>query len=277
MATAAVQVPSSNRLEPGSCSLKAATFPKTEPVAGINATTVVDGWVSAFNKALTEPNGSAIGQLFLKESYWRDQLALSWDYHTLKGPESITSFLSSGPIRIRSLEVDQSNALRQPNISGFDPQGQVNGVVSFLTVETDVGSGRGLVRLLQDVEDGRKWKSFTLFTAMHQLEGHQETIRANRPKGVDHGEQVGRENWQQKRKAMENFDDGLEPTVLILGNQEHDLMMETQSAHIRCIGAGQGGLASAASLQQLKIPTLIIDRNPRVGDNWRNRYVMWNS
>ena len=36
-------------------------------------------------------------------------------------------------------------------------------------------------------------------------------------------------------------------------------------------GAGQGGLTSAARLQNLGIPTLIIDRNPRVGDNWRNR------
>ncbi len=38
------------------------------------------------------------------------------------------------------------------------------------------------------------------------------------------------------------------------------------------IGAGQGGLTSAARLHQLKVPTLIIDRNERVGDNWRNRY-----
>lgn len=37
-------------------------------------------------------------------------------------------------------------------------------------------------------------------------------------------------------------------------------------------GAGQGGLTSAARLHQLGVPTLIIDRNPRIGDNWRNRY-----
>ena len=30
-------------------------------------------------------------------------------------------------------------------------------------------------------------------------------------------------------------------------------------------------VASAARLHQLGVPTLIIDRNPRVGDNWRNR------
>lgn len=46
----------------------------------------------------------------------------------------------------------------------------------------------------------------------------------------------------------------LEPTVLILG-------------------ASQGGLTVAARVHQLKVSTLIIDTNPRVGDNWRNRYV----
>ena len=40
----------------------------------------------------------------------------------------------------------------------------------------------------------------------------------------------------------------------------------------RLPGAGQEGLAMAARLKQLKLETLIIDRNPRLGDNWRNRY-----
>ena len=37
-------------------------------------------------------------------------------------------------------------------------------------------------------------------------------------------------------------------------------------------GAGQDGLTMAARLKQLGLETLIIDRNPRIGDNWRNRY-----
>ena len=38
------------------------------------------------------------------------------------------------------------------------------------------------------------------------------------------------------------------------------------------IGAGQGGLTTAARLKQLGVPTLVIDKNGRVGDNWRKRY-----
>jgi cation diffusion facilitator CzcD-associated flavoprotein CzcO len=37
-------------------------------------------------------------------------------------------------------------------------------------------------------------------------------------------------------------------------------------------GAGQGGLTSAARLKMLGVNALIIDRNERVGDNWRQRY-----
>ena len=48
--------------------------------------------------------------------------------------------------------------------------------------------------------------------------------------------------------------------------------MATTCADITVVGAGQGGLTLAARLKQLDVSTLIIDRNDRVGDNWRNRY-----
>jgi cation diffusion facilitator CzcD-associated flavoprotein CzcO len=37
-------------------------------------------------------------------------------------------------------------------------------------------------------------------------------------------------------------------------------------------GAGQSGLASAARLKALGIKSLVVDREERVGDNWRTRY-----
>jgi len=38
------------------------------------------------------------------------------------------------------------------------------------------------------------------------------------------------------------------------------------------VGGGQAGLAIAARLTQLGVDTLIVDRWPRIGDNWRRRY-----
>ena len=38
------------------------------------------------------------------------------------------------------------------------------------------------------------------------------------------------------------------------------------------VGGGQGGIALGARLRQLGVPTLIVERNARPGDSWRNRY-----
>ncbi|MEO9825363.1 MAG: NAD(P)/FAD-dependent oxidoreductase [Paracoccaceae bacterium] len=38
------------------------------------------------------------------------------------------------------------------------------------------------------------------------------------------------------------------------------------------VGGGQGGLALGAQLSDLKVPYLIVDKYPRVGDQWRSRY-----
>lgn len=94
--------------------------------------------------------------------------------------------------------------------------------------------------------------SFTLFTSIEELIGYEEKFGGKRPAGVTHGENVGRESWADRRHREKNFIN-TEPTVVI-------------------VGAGQAGLNLAAHLGQLDIPTLIIDKNDRIGDNWRKRY-----
>ena len=38
------------------------------------------------------------------------------------------------------------------------------------------------------------------------------------------------------------------------------------------IGGGQGGIALGARLKQLGVPAIIVEKNARAGDSWRNRY-----
>ncbi|GIS67656.1 MAG: hypothetical protein CM1200mP6_07240 [Anaerolineaceae bacterium] len=38
------------------------------------------------------------------------------------------------------------------------------------------------------------------------------------------------------------------------------------------VGGGQGGIGLAARLKVLGVPTIVVDKNQRPGDSWRNRY-----
>ncbi len=54
----------------------------------------------------------------------------------------------------------------------------------------------------------------------------------------------------------------------------HDAPRETgETPFVLVVGGGQGGLALGAQLADLDVPYLIVDRYPRVGDQWRSRYA----
>ena len=209
-------VVSSDRVEPGSFPLFIANLPKVTPPRAVDPDTAATQWVETFNKTVRNGEITGISELFLQESYWRDQLCLSWDFHTLQGPQKIVSLLvqSKNGSRIKSLTLDKSSELRSPKASVLDASGQVHTIQAFLKVDTDVGRGAGIVRLVQ--EQGR-WKAFTLFTFLTELKGHEELVGQRRPNGVSHGAHLSRENWLDRRIAEQNFENGQEPTVLILG------------------------------------------------------------
>jgi hypothetical protein len=215
MTAVAANQASFSRIEPGSFALVPAEYPTSgKEFSTSDPSEIVEDWVKSFNKAIASPK-VAWKDLFLEDSYWRDQLCISWDFHTWHGPTEIESFTSKGSekIRLSSIRVDASTAVRAPCVSNIDFSGKVPCVQSFLTVETTVGTGRGLIKLLQD---GNKWKAFTLFTSLRELHGHGEPVGRNRPNGVAHGGQPGRKNWKERREAEVKFEDS-DPVVLILG------------------------------------------------------------
>ena len=117
----------------------------------------------------------------------------------------------------------------------------------WFTFETALGRGTGNVRL----KDG---KAFTLFTALMELKGFEEKSGETRESGVQHGAIRNRVTWTDRRQAnTAEFGYTRQPFVLV-------------------IGGGQGGIGLGARLKRLGVPALIVDRNPRPGDAWRNRY-----
>ncbi|KAL8792033.1 MAG: hypothetical protein Q9195_005374 [Heterodermia aff. obscurata] len=251
-----VKAPASNTKLPGSHSLPTVALPTCNLKELADPDEIASGWIKSFNSLLNSGlQRSDFSGAFLESAHWRDLLCFTWDFRTLQGRNKITEFAEDFVAKTRTVNftLDQSAAYKKPALIPLDFDGNVKCLQAWLNVETDVGRGRGIVKFVPDASDGDKWKAFTLFTTLEELKGHEELIKERRPAGVKDGQDHGAANWKDKRDAEQKFEDGREPAVLILG-------------------AGQGGLTLAARLKQLDISTLIIDRNGRVGDNWRNRY-----
>lgn len=217
-AQSSMQVPTSDRREPGSFPLATATLPDMFPsdAKPTDAHAIALSWVASFNtqmRNLDQDSASRVfSNLFLEESYWRDMLCLSWDFHTLHGPHKMAALFANfkGGCRIASLELDETSALRSPKPMR-NTEGQAFAVQAFLSITTDVGSGTGIVKLLPI--DGT-WKAFTLFTCLEELRGHEELVGKRRPHGAQY---PIHKTWLDCRQFEEKFEDGEQPEVLIVG------------------------------------------------------------
>ena len=72
--------------------------------------------------------------------------------------------------------------------------------------------------------------------------------------GAVHGSDPDRRSWAEKRL-----------------DEEAGAGLRRPAVHV-VIGGGQGGIALGARLRQLGVPAIVVDRHPRPGDQWRNRY-----
>ena len=208
-----------------------------------------DAWLAQFEDALARPEDGLLDSLFVADSYWRDVLALSWNIQTVNGADAI----------LRELKAHAPSAAA----SGFaiDPARQAprqvmragtRSIEAIFKFETAIGRGSGIIRLVPDAADGNRLKAWTLLTELGELKGFEEQIGKERPRGNAYSRDFRGPNWLDLRKASAEYTDR-DPDVLV-------------------VGGGQAGLTIAARLKQLNVDTLIVDREKRIGDNWRRRY-----
>jgi cation diffusion facilitator CzcD-associated flavoprotein CzcO len=208
-----------------------------------------ENWLAEFERALAHPDASTLRALFHPESYWRDVLALSWNLQTLNGIDAILRELPvlAGRAAPGHFRIDPAReAPRRVKRAGTET---LEAIFSF---ETAHGRGHGIIRLIPDADDGGQLKAWTLFTALEELKGFEEAVGSARPRGQSYSRDFRGPNWLDLRQASAAYTDR-DPTVLV-------------------VGGGQAGLAIAARCKQLSIDTLIVDREKRIGDNWRKRY-----
>jgi len=211
--------------------------------------TTADRWLADFEAALARSDWAGLAALFHADSHWRDVLAVTWDIQTVSGAGRIVDVLkahASGP-KPRAFTASRNRTPPQRvTRAGTET------LEAIFDFEAAAGPGVGVVRLVPDATDGGTLKAWTLLTALDGLRGHEESIGKARPKGESYSRDFRGPNWLDLRRAAAAYTDH-DPAVLV-------------------VGGGQAGLAIAARLTQLGVDTLIVDRYPRIGDNWRHRY-----
>ena len=222
----------------------AATMVLGKPPAEIARNAVVE-WLTRFEAALAEGGKAALAALFAVECHYRDMLAFSWTIRPAEGVDAIADFLTTAQTTVQARNFSLAEGRTPPRIARRLGNEVIEGIFQF---ETATGRGYGVVRLPTASPD-RAW---VLMTSLDELKGHEERIGPRRPSGDAYSRNFGGLNWLEQRNQTRVYD-GRDPEVLV-------------------VGGGQNGLAVAACLGQLDIDTLVVDKYPRIGDNWRVRY-----
>ncbi len=197
----------------------------------------VSRWLERFGDALEGGDAEALRPLFAEECYWRDLVSFTWNIKTMEGRDAIADMASATLNDVR------------PSIWRIDGEPTEDGGITeaWITFETDAVRGRGHVRLN---EEG----CWTLLTTAQELKGFEERTGERRDQGVVHGAIRGRETWAERRA------------------REARELGRSEQPYVVIIGGGQGGIGLGARLRRLGVPTIIVDKNERPGDSWRNRY-----
>ena len=212
-----------------------------------NIVAATANWLAQFERALAERDDTVLKTLFHDDSHWRDVLALTWRITTIKGNDSILRELR---------EHDQDRPAGFRIAANRTPPRHVSragigSIEAIFTFETATGRGSGVLRLTPDAGSNTP-RAWTLLTALDEIKGHEERLGRARPAGKAYSRDFRGPNWLDLRNAAAEYVDR-DPAVLV-------------------VGGGQAGLSTAARLTQLGVDTLIVDRERRIGDNWRNRY-----
>ncbi|MEO3474459.1 NAD(P)/FAD-dependent oxidoreductase [Roseomonas sp. CAU 1739] len=206
----------------------------------------VRAWLADFAAAIEAADATRLAALFAPECHWRDILAFDWDLHTVSGAPAIAERLAGGLGQVAprhfALAADRTPPRRVTRAG-------TEAIEAIFTFETAIGPCNGVVRLVNDDGAPRAW---TLMTALDEIRGHEDPANGRRWQDVDWKRNFGGENWLDRRKKAVAYAEH-DPAVLV-------------------VGAAQAGLSVAARLGMLGVDTLVVDREKRIGDSWRNRY-----
>ncbi len=212
------------------------TLPHSDP----KCRDLLDGWFKQFREALGRDDFRGLDGLIAEDCYWRDLLTFGWKLQTHHGIGPILSWLRGSYRKGAAQNLRLVGEITNAGLGDVFSET----IESFFDFETSVATARGYLRLVPDSSSPVGARAVTILTAMRELHDFPEPSKQRRPR-------VTAMVFDEGAKAAPQ--PGNDPDVLI-------------------IGAGQSGLMLAARLSHNGIKTLLVDRNSRVGDLWRQRY-----
>lgn len=215
----------------------------------VDAGDVFDMWIEKFGATVEGRAAEAFGQLFVPEGFWRDILSFTWERPTFSGRAQIRDAFGATAENVGAKNFRIAARESKPRFARRSGRRVLEAWFDF---DTNVGTGAGFVRLLHNEDDPRNPKIWLLLTTLHALKGSEEKVGTTRPTGNAYSKIQSSVNWKQHREQEQAFADR-DPAVLI-------------------VGAGHSGLMLAVRLRQMGVDVLIVEKNKRVGDNWRRRY-----
>ena len=202
-------------------------------------------WISDFGRSLAGGDVAALAALFVLDSHWRNLCGMSWEIATFSGAGRVADELCRRAHEVAATGFDVDNELLVPRRAVVAGQEVIEAIFRFDTVN---GPAVGVFRLLPS--PGAAPKAWTLSTLLDM--DRISATKSGNIEPVSHNRDFAKRNWLEDRQAEIAFE-GREPDVLV-------------------VGGGHAGISAAVELKRLGLDTLVIDRQQRVGDNWRLRY-----
>tara|TARA_A100001037_G_scaffold219468_1_gene197349 strand:+ start:125 stop:1906 length:1782 start_codon:yes stop_codon:yes gene_type:complete len=198
---------------------------------------LVNNWLDEFFTNIKLRKHARIGEMFAQKACWRDIVSFTWNIITVSGRRNIVDMVkvTSGWVEVFDWKI-VGEIVTEDNL-----------ISCWFVFTTSVAQCKGKLSLI----DG---KCTVFFTVIEELVGHEEPIFARRAVGHVNKAIKGRKTWFE------------------ISKEEKSCLGYEVQPYVVIVGGGQGGIALAARLKMMNVPTIVVDKNLKPGDSWRNRY-----